>query len=519
MNTRTISPFAAGVPSSIVAAATLVAGGIAFVCWPDSPGPSAVGEGAVRAWGSFLVPGAVAGVVVLLRRPRIGRATVAILLCLSAAVWVGYRAWDLTRAPRPGVPAGLVAEFTGRATHDLRPSSDRSRRLQVELHGVRTAEGWAADAGGIVEILWSGDERVADHDRTRSRIPIRGDTITVAEPLPENDRAVWTSDGRITADARGRGASTRGTVREGIRRRLARLPSRSRSIVLALLMGTRGDMPAQLIEEVRRAGAAHVVALSGMHLGVLAAIIGRLVPRRVPKTARRIGLAAALCLYVWIAGWIPSLVRALVLIMLGLAAAQSERPAPAEVLLARCVLVVAAIAPLMILSPGFQLSVLALIGIFCLAPRLAELLSELLPRPLAVYLGTTAGAMAATAPYSLAVFGTLFPGGLLSAGVLSLLVMILMWAALAYLAVATLPLVGTGAVAVVGALGAAFERSVGLFARIPGIELGRVGSVESGILWALLVLGMLAGAAARRRMRRRRLRNVMEHRDEPQFSY
>ena len=97
-----------------------------------------------------------------------------------------------------------------------------------------------------------------------------------------------------------------------------------RALVLALALGDRSQLDPATVDLFRRAGLAHSLALSGLHLGmvvslgyVLAWLAGRLRPGiylRLPRPRLAVILAAPLAgAYVWLGGATPSLVRAAVM--------------------------------------------------------------------------------------------------------------------------------------------------------------------------------------------------------------
>ncbi len=97
-----------------------------------------------------------------------------------------------------------------------------------------------------------------------------------------------------------------------------RIPSRiASSLASALLTGDRGQLSRSLRERFRATGTSHLLALSGMHVGILAAAL-LLILRRITGKGW-ITLAAVVLLtglYVMISGARPSTVRAFVMLSL-----------------------------------------------------------------------------------------------------------------------------------------------------------------------------------------------------------
>ena len=115
-------------------------------------------------------------------------------------------------------------------------------------------------------------------------------------------------------------------ARHQLRRAVARLlpDSRGGAMVLALVTGDRSGLDEATLEETRAAGLAHTLALSGLHVGFVAAIgfglawlVGWVFPRLLlwwPRPKLAVILAAPLVLgYAWLGQPSASLVRAAVM--------------------------------------------------------------------------------------------------------------------------------------------------------------------------------------------------------------
>ena len=145
----------------------------------------------------------------------------------------------------------------------------------------------------------------------------------------------------------------------------------------ALLTGDRSDLSRDLIGIFRRSGASHILALSGLHLGVIYIILGKALSLlgRFPASSviRFILILCFTAFYTVMTGASPSLVRAFLFILLRETSILLHRPGrPLRILLAAMVIQLA-IFPSVISSLGFQLSYLAMAGITILHPRLLRL--------------------------------------------------------------------------------------------------------------------------------------------------
>lgn len=93
-----------------------------------------------------------------------------------------------------------------------------------------------------------------------------------------------------------------------------KLSKRSRGIVGALVLDDRSGLDWRLSETYSYLGITHFLALSGMHLGVIAVPLSKILSLLVrSKRLRDVLLFAVLCLYSAVAGFPPSLMRSLAL--------------------------------------------------------------------------------------------------------------------------------------------------------------------------------------------------------------
>ena len=151
--------------------------------------------------------------------------------------------------------------------------------------------------------------------------------------------------------------------------------SRTNALLRALLTGKRDLLDRATTAAFRKAGASHILALSGLHLGIIYLIISRLLfflgkSRRasVLRSAIIVGLCGA---YTAATGAGPSIVRAFIFITL----AEIARNCPGRRrsgvnIWCTALLIQLCAKPSVISSVGFQLSYLAMLGTFTLFPVL-----------------------------------------------------------------------------------------------------------------------------------------------------
>lgn len=138
-------------------------------------------------------------------------------------------------------------------------------------------------------------------------------------------------------------------------------------LVRALVLGDPSGLDPAAVRALRRSGLGHLLALSGLHLGMVVGLAW-LAGARLPRLGRLgLGIGAAGA-YLLLAGPRPSLLRAFVLTSAGAAAlALERRPSPLNALCLAVVLLVAA-DPAVVGDLGFRLTVSATAGILGLVP-------------------------------------------------------------------------------------------------------------------------------------------------------
>lgn len=145
-----------------------------------------------------------------------------------------------------------------------------------------------------------------------------------------------------------------------------------------MLLGEKHRVPAETGEAFRRAGLAHALVVSGLHVGLVAVFcLGILRLCRVPEGAAALGTLAVLGLYALVTEFQAPVVRAGLMAAAALLGRLLGRPAETYNALGLAGLVLMAARPAEPFSLGFQLSFAATLAIV----RLQGMLRALLPRP------------------------------------------------------------------------------------------------------------------------------------------
>lgn len=167
------------------------------------------------------------------------------------------------------------------------------------------------------------------------------------------------------------------------------------NLMSAMTLGRKAvDLPYEVRDSFIDAGLAHTLAASGFHVSLLLALVLGCLQTRPPKTQAIVG-GLALLFYVGLTGLQPSVVRASLMgigTMVGLATQQKVKPLGGLLMVAALILVVN---PTWVWDVGFQLSVVATLGLILTASRLVRYLdwmpvsiATLLSVPIAAYLWT-----------------------------------------------------------------------------------------------------------------------------------
>lgn len=142
------------------------------------------------------------------------------------------------------------------------------------------------------------------------------------------------------------------------------------AVVAALSLGDKSGLSKRLRDDYSRAGVAHVLALSGLHLGILCGLFSLFSRRRSGRWLSSLLTLTCAWAFALLTGLSPSVVRAALLLSLySVFFLALRRPQPLNVLLATVLLMVL-VRPLLVYDLGFQLSVLSVLSIHLFLPIL-----------------------------------------------------------------------------------------------------------------------------------------------------
>ncbi len=197
----------------------------------------------------------------------------------------------------------------------------------------------------------------------------------------------------------------RDEIRQRAEQALGRgMPSREAGLARGFVLGQDEEIDEATVEDFRRAGLAHLLAVSGQNVALLALLLMTLLAvLGMPLRTRLVWILAAIVIYVPLAGAGPSILRAGVMGGLSVLALLAGRRASRLYALTVAAIVTLAIDPRLAGDIGWQLSFAAVIGILALATPLRGAFVEWLGRgalraALADGAAMTIAATLATAP-------------------------------------------------------------------------------------------------------------------------
>ena len=166
------------------------------------------------------------------------------------------------------------------------------------------------------------------------------------------------------------------TIREVLHKHLEQLPFKviERAFIKALLLGQRQDISSNVYEAYKKAGAVHILAISGLHIGILLLILQFILkPLLYFRHGKFVSLVIILCVlwsFAIIAGLSPSVVRAVTMFSLFAIVKVLKRSSNTINTLAVSAFILLLARPGFCFDVGFQLSYAAVASIIIIKPIL-----------------------------------------------------------------------------------------------------------------------------------------------------
>lgn len=321
----------------------------------------------------------------------------------SSLLWLGVAALFLATACRWSLSSrtnwllylicGVLAAAYGSIRHMPSPADtvlalSEVTSFEQELIGVIRDDPVTTDVDGTVSFLFKSTAVLYEQRIIPAQIPLKVYLKNASGPVRFGE--TWRLKGRYTAYAKPHGQATGflSVLKDHATRLSPAPPSLMNScyavrqraaeilrtgvtafsgqvkLLQALLLGYRQAMPEELYRMFSRTGILHIFAISGLHVGVMAAIlIASLKLIGIPRPRWGWLLIPALFLYVLSTGMKASALRAFTMAAVYFAAPLAGRrpDAPSAVALAAMVLLI--LEPANLNDPGFLLSFTVVCGI------------------------------------------------------------------------------------------------------------------------------------------------------------
>ena len=331
-------------------------------------GGCAVGAYMLRGWPLLVLTVLVAGalpVVCRLRRTGVRRAVSAALIgSVAACLWFfGYDMMVIR-------PARLLDGQTQTVTAVANDSWETERGIAVD---------GSARIGGRnfrVRLYLKDTQEVIPGDEIRGEFRFRFTDVGGAkQPTFHRGQGILLLGYRVSQTEVSHGKTDLSVVIQRLRRNILRtleqnLPEDTAAFAKALLLGDRSDLEDHRSIEFSAAGISHIIAVSGLHVAILFALVYHLAGKRRYLTAI-LGIPILL-LFAAMVGWTPSVVRATLMQIMAAAALALDREYDPPTALGFSVTVMLIHIPLIVTSVGFQLSAASVAGILLFYSRIRQ---------------------------------------------------------------------------------------------------------------------------------------------------
>ena len=150
------------------------------------------------------------------------------------------------------------------------------------------------------------------------------------------------------------------------------LPQPSAGLLSGILLGIENDIPSSLELAFQKTGTAHIVAISGYNMALLAGLTLQLLRKRFSLWWALLLAIITITLYTILVGAAPGVIRAALMSSLAMTAQLIGRKQAGPFTLVVTIAVLCTFNPLYLWDAGFQLSVAATFGLVLYADRMAD---------------------------------------------------------------------------------------------------------------------------------------------------
>jgi len=329
-------------------------------------------------------------------------------LSLCAGVVIGLCAAEAGRTDiNFGIPEKTVIAVEGVLLEDPRIIPGGSAMVTLLLKKSAGEKGLRVSGKGEITIFFPADnaEKIREYGR--------GTRVFAEGVIRTNERGISFSAKSLHII---KPASVIERMRTGIRLNLIKRFGDKEwgGLALALLIGIRDNMDSDFTALYRNAGLSYILALSGMHLAIITALISFLLKKPLGLNASAIAGVVIIILYCFLTGPMPSLNRAALMYVLGVLAILGALPKKAMSVLSLSFLIQIIITPQAGNSLSFILSYLAMLGILITGKSLSSMFAGIIPNFILQPLSLSVGAFLITAGLCSYTFGTIAPIGIIA---------------------------------------------------------------------------------------------------------
>ena len=360
-------------------AVAAVIAGVGLALWFDTD--------LVSPWPLLMLGLAAVALAVGLKVAGIPAAPVVLGAALILGAWRGELAADTSAPPVPEGPAAVTVLVSDTPT----ASGSRVRfRGEVVADPMREPGSVPVGTGLLVYALPPPDLaalRGTPHVRYGDTLRISG-SLERPEPIGDFDYAAWLEAQGIAGVLWAREAETVSTggcnpataALHRLRARLASalqraMPAPESGLAQALLLGIRTELPAEVKASFRTAGMSHLLAISGLHVGIVLALALGIGSATLGHGNPLVifGAMATVWVYAVVSGLDPPVVRAAIMGSLALAQGLTGRGMRGLTALALAAGVMVCVDPTLLTSLSFQLSFTAMAGVIVGLPLITLL--------------------------------------------------------------------------------------------------------------------------------------------------
>lgn len=155
------------------------------------------------------------------------------------------------------------------------------------------------------------------------------------------------------------------------------IPEKYSAIFTGLILGDTSKVEEEINDDFKIANISHVLAISGMHITYIVIGIELLLKRGIGKRKTRIITIIILVMYMFITGFMPSVVRSSIMGIIMLISKLIHRKNDIWTSISLSLLILLIYNPFLILNVGLQLSYLGTIGIVCFNKNIYNFLRKL----------------------------------------------------------------------------------------------------------------------------------------------